>query len=171
VRVGTTTAHLDAFGREAGHVGRDGHRADGAGAGGQEQLPEVVAVVPAVAGDQVLGLRHGRGEGLLDQHMPAGSERLGGEPMVEPVGRGDDHRLDRRCAHSQRGRAGRDRACASCTRSPSPADGTNPKDRWGRLIEDRSGQPVLLAFLYHDEGRQFLGELSDPCRSAGRTMS
>jgi beta-fructofuranosidase len=32
----------------------------------------------------------------------------------------------------------------------------------GRLIEDRSGRPVLLAFLYHDEGRQFLGELSDP---------
>jgi beta-fructofuranosidase len=32
----------------------------------------------------------------------------------------------------------------------------------GRLIHDRSGQPVLLAFLYHDHARQFLGELSDP---------
>jgi hypothetical protein len=51
---------------------------------------------PVHQGDQVLGLRHGRGQGLLDQRMPAGSERLGGEPMVEPVGRGDDHRLDRR---------------------------------------------------------------------------
>jgi beta-fructofuranosidase len=32
----------------------------------------------------------------------------------------------------------------------------------GRLVQDRSGQPVLLAFLYHDEDRRFLGELSDP---------
>jgi len=32
----------------------------------------------------------------------------------------------------------------------------------GRLVDDRSGQPVLLAFLYHDQARQFLGELSDP---------
>jgi beta-fructofuranosidase len=32
----------------------------------------------------------------------------------------------------------------------------------GRLVNDRAGQPVLLAFLYHDQGRQFLGELADP---------
>jgi sucrose-6-phosphate hydrolase SacC (GH32 family) len=32
----------------------------------------------------------------------------------------------------------------------------------GRLIDDRSGQPVLLAFHYHDPSRQFVGELSDP---------
>jgi beta-fructofuranosidase len=32
----------------------------------------------------------------------------------------------------------------------------------GRLTHDRSGQPVLLAFHYHDETRQFLGELADP---------
>jgi beta-fructofuranosidase len=32
----------------------------------------------------------------------------------------------------------------------------------GRLIHDRSGQPVLLAFRYFDQSRQFLGELSDP---------
>jgi len=32
----------------------------------------------------------------------------------------------------------------------------------GRLIDDRSGQPVLLAFLNYGETRQFLGELSDP---------
>jgi beta-fructofuranosidase len=32
----------------------------------------------------------------------------------------------------------------------------------GRLVHDRSGQPVLLAFHYYDEARQFLGELSDP---------
>jgi beta-fructofuranosidase len=32
----------------------------------------------------------------------------------------------------------------------------------GRLIHDRSGQPVLLAFHYFDESRRFLGELSDP---------
>jgi sucrose-6-phosphate hydrolase SacC (GH32 family) len=32
----------------------------------------------------------------------------------------------------------------------------------GRLIHDRAGQPMLLAFHYFDEARQFLGELSDP---------
>ena len=32
----------------------------------------------------------------------------------------------------------------------------------GRLTHDRSGQPVLLAFHYFDQARQFLGELSDP---------
>src|SRR5919199_3110829 len=32
----------------------------------------------------------------------------------------------------------------------------------GRLTYDRVGQPVLLAFHYFDEARQFLGELSDP---------
>jgi sucrose-6-phosphate hydrolase SacC (GH32 family) len=32
----------------------------------------------------------------------------------------------------------------------------------GRIAHDRSGQPVLLAFHYFDESRQFLGELSDP---------
>jgi sucrose-6-phosphate hydrolase SacC (GH32 family) len=32
----------------------------------------------------------------------------------------------------------------------------------GRLAHDRQGQPVLLAFHYFDEARQFLGELSDP---------
>jgi beta-fructofuranosidase len=32
----------------------------------------------------------------------------------------------------------------------------------GRIVHDRSGQPVLLAFRYHDQARQFLGELSDP---------
>jgi sucrose-6-phosphate hydrolase SacC (GH32 family) len=32
----------------------------------------------------------------------------------------------------------------------------------GRIVQDRSGQPVLLAFHYYDEARQFLGELSDP---------
>ena len=32
----------------------------------------------------------------------------------------------------------------------------------GRLIHDRAGQPMLLAFLYFDQARQFLGELSDP---------
>jgi hypothetical protein len=46
--------------------------------------------------DQVLGLGHGRGQGLLDQHMPAGAERLRRQRVVEPVGCGDDHRLDRR---------------------------------------------------------------------------
>jgi sucrose-6-phosphate hydrolase SacC (GH32 family) len=39
---------------------------------------------------------------------------------------------------------------------------TNDAFYCGRLIHDRSGQPVLLAFLYFDEARQFLGELSDP---------
>jgi beta-fructofuranosidase len=39
---------------------------------------------------------------------------------------------------------------------------TNDALYCGRLIHDRSGQPVLLAFLYHDQRRQFLGELSDP---------
>jgi beta-fructofuranosidase len=32
----------------------------------------------------------------------------------------------------------------------------------GRLVHDRSGQPVLLAFRYYDQARQFVGELSDP---------
>lgn len=32
----------------------------------------------------------------------------------------------------------------------------------GRIVEDRSGQPVLLAFHYYDQHRQFQGELSDP---------
>jgi beta-fructofuranosidase len=32
----------------------------------------------------------------------------------------------------------------------------------GRLIHDRAGQPVLLAFLNFDQARQFRGELSDP---------
>jgi beta-fructofuranosidase len=32
----------------------------------------------------------------------------------------------------------------------------------GRLVHDRSGQPVLLAFHYHDQTGQFRGELSDP---------
>jgi beta-fructofuranosidase len=32
----------------------------------------------------------------------------------------------------------------------------------GRLVNDRSGQPVLLAFHYFDQRRQFRGELSDP---------
>jgi beta-fructofuranosidase len=32
----------------------------------------------------------------------------------------------------------------------------------GRIIQDRSGQPMLLAFHHYDEARQFLGELSDP---------
>jgi sucrose-6-phosphate hydrolase SacC (GH32 family) len=32
----------------------------------------------------------------------------------------------------------------------------------GRLVQDRSGQPVLLAFHHYDQTRQFQGELSDP---------
>jgi beta-fructofuranosidase len=32
----------------------------------------------------------------------------------------------------------------------------------GRLVHDRAGQPMLLAFHYFDKARQFLGELSDP---------
>jgi beta-fructofuranosidase len=32
----------------------------------------------------------------------------------------------------------------------------------GRLVNDRSGRPVLLAFHYFDQCRQFRGELSDP---------
>jgi beta-fructofuranosidase len=32
----------------------------------------------------------------------------------------------------------------------------------GRIVHDRSGQPVLLAFRYYDQHRQFQGELSDP---------
>jgi beta-fructofuranosidase len=32
----------------------------------------------------------------------------------------------------------------------------------GRVVHDRSGQAVLLAFRYHDQARQFVGELSDP---------
>jgi beta-fructofuranosidase len=39
---------------------------------------------------------------------------------------------------------------------------TNDAFYCGRLAHDRTGQPVLLAFLYFDEGRMFLGELSDP---------
>jgi beta-fructofuranosidase len=32
----------------------------------------------------------------------------------------------------------------------------------GRIVNDRSGQPVLLAFHYYDQHREFQGELSDP---------
>jgi beta-fructofuranosidase len=32
----------------------------------------------------------------------------------------------------------------------------------GRLVNDRSGRPFLLAFRYYDRDRRFLGELSDP---------
>src|SRR5215213_9648767 len=32
----------------------------------------------------------------------------------------------------------------------------------GRIVQDRSGQSVLLAFHYFDEHREFQGELSDP---------
>ena len=32
----------------------------------------------------------------------------------------------------------------------------------GRIVHDRSGQAVLLAFRYYDQARQFVGELSDP---------
>ncbi len=32
----------------------------------------------------------------------------------------------------------------------------------GRVVCDRSGQPVLLAFRYFDEARKFVGELADP---------
>jgi beta-fructofuranosidase len=32
----------------------------------------------------------------------------------------------------------------------------------GRIVHDRSGQPVLLAFRYYDQHRRFQGELSDP---------
>jgi sucrose-6-phosphate hydrolase SacC (GH32 family) len=39
---------------------------------------------------------------------------------------------------------------------------TNDAFYCGRLAHDRSGQPVLLAFHYYDQNRQFLGELSDP---------
>jgi beta-fructofuranosidase len=39
---------------------------------------------------------------------------------------------------------------------------TNDAFYCGRLIHDRAGQPVLLAFLNFDQARQFLGELSDP---------
>ena len=39
---------------------------------------------------------------------------------------------------------------------------TNDAFYCGRFSYDRSGQPVLLAFLYYDQARQFLGELSDP---------
>jgi beta-fructofuranosidase len=39
---------------------------------------------------------------------------------------------------------------------------TNDGFYCGRLIHDRSGQPVLLAFLNFDQARRFLGELSDP---------
>ena len=39
---------------------------------------------------------------------------------------------------------------------------TNDALYCGRLIHDRAGQPMLLAFLNFDQARQFLGELSDP---------
>jgi beta-fructofuranosidase len=39
---------------------------------------------------------------------------------------------------------------------------TNDAYYCGRLVNDRSGQPVLLAFHYYDQSRQFRGELSDP---------
>jgi beta-fructofuranosidase len=39
---------------------------------------------------------------------------------------------------------------------------TNDAFYCGRLVNDRSGQPVLLAFRYYDTNRQFLGELSNP---------
>ena len=39
---------------------------------------------------------------------------------------------------------------------------TNDTFYCGRIVHDRSGQPVLLAFHYYDEARQFGGELSDP---------
>jgi beta-fructofuranosidase len=32
----------------------------------------------------------------------------------------------------------------------------------GRIVQDRSGQPRLLAFRYYYQARRFLGELSDP---------
>jgi sucrose-6-phosphate hydrolase SacC (GH32 family) len=32
----------------------------------------------------------------------------------------------------------------------------------GRIVQDRSGQPMLLAFHYFDQTRRFQGELSDP---------
>jgi hypothetical protein len=44
--------HLNAFCREAGHVGGDGDRAHSTGGGGQQRLPHMVAVVLAVPGDQ-----------------------------------------------------------------------------------------------------------------------
>jgi beta-fructofuranosidase len=39
---------------------------------------------------------------------------------------------------------------------------TNDAFYCGRIVHDRSGQPVLLAFHYHDEARQFQGGLADP---------
>jgi beta-fructofuranosidase len=39
---------------------------------------------------------------------------------------------------------------------------TNDTYYCGRLVSDRSGQPVLLAFHYYDQTRQFRGELADP---------
>ena len=39
---------------------------------------------------------------------------------------------------------------------------TNDAYYCGRLFKDRSGQPVLLAFHYYDQSRQFRGELADP---------
>jgi beta-fructofuranosidase len=39
---------------------------------------------------------------------------------------------------------------------------TNDAFYCGRLVHDRSGQPVLLAFHNYDQTRQFRGELSDP---------
>jgi hypothetical protein len=42
-----------------------------------------------------LCLRHCRGQGLLHQHVLAGSQRLSCNRVVEPVRCGDDDRLDR----------------------------------------------------------------------------
>jgi beta-fructofuranosidase len=39
---------------------------------------------------------------------------------------------------------------------------TNDAYYCGRLVHDRSGQPVLLAFHYYDRSRRFRGELADP---------
>jgi sucrose-6-phosphate hydrolase SacC (GH32 family) len=39
---------------------------------------------------------------------------------------------------------------------------TNDAFYCGRLVHDRSGRPVLLAFHYYDQARQFLGGLADP---------
>jgi beta-fructofuranosidase len=39
---------------------------------------------------------------------------------------------------------------------------TNDAFYCGRLVHDRQGRPVLLAFHHFDEARQFLGGLSDP---------
>jgi hypothetical protein len=77
--------------------------------------------------DQVLGLGHGRGEGLLDQHMPAGSERVGGEPMMEPIGGRDDHRLDRP--------VGQDRCLAGMGGGEAVAAGDGPGHLGARVAD------------------------------------